>query len=71
MRQIISVSLPPSLVKSIDEAIEAGEYTGKSDFFRSLARQWQEQWTLKQLKSSSDDIHKGKGITLSQLEKMV
>jgi len=68
MRQIINISLPPQLAKVVEDTVKSGQYASKSEFFRSLIRDWSEEKLLKELKASEKEIRQGKGTILKSLK---
>jgi len=70
MREIINISLPPQMAKTIKSAVKTGDYSSTSEFFRDLLRNWQENKLLKELNTSRTEIAAGKGKTLKSLKKL-
>lgn len=70
MRQIINISLPPTLANLVNTAVNSGKYSSKSEFFRSLLRNWEEEQALKNIKLSEKQIRQGKGILLRSLKEL-
>ena len=68
MRQVINISLPASMVKTVKKAIKNGPYTSTSEFFRDLLRDWQEGKILGELNESRMEIASGKGKVLKSLK---
>jgi Arc/MetJ-type ribon-helix-helix transcriptional regulator len=68
MREIINISLPPAMAKTIKKAVKAEGYASTSEFFRVLLRHWQEEKLLSKLNESKMEIAKGKGKTLKSLK---
>jgi Arc/MetJ-type ribon-helix-helix transcriptional regulator len=64
MRAIVNVSLPVQMNKMINEVIAMGNYSSKSEFFRSLIRNWMEGRFVRELGKSRDELKKGKGKIL-------
>lgn len=64
MRAIVNVSLPVQMNRMIDEVIAMGNYSSKSEFFRSLIRNWMEGRFARELEKSRDELKKGKGKML-------
>lgn len=67
MRAIINISLPQAMVKDVEEHVKTGKYASKSEFFRRLIRDWQEDQLLRELKASEVEIRAGKGVYLKSL----
>lgn len=68
MREIINISLPSPMVKTIKKAVKEGDYISTSEFFRDLLRNWQENQLLDELNKSREEIKTGKGKTLKSLK---
>ncbi|HLD31160.1 MAG TPA: ribbon-helix-helix domain-containing protein [Patescibacteria group bacterium] len=68
MREIINISLPPSMAKTVKTAVKKGSYSSISEFFRDLLRDWQEGKILNELNKSRSDISAGKGKILKSLK---
>jgi Arc/MetJ-type ribon-helix-helix transcriptional regulator len=70
MREVINISLPAPLVKTVKSAVKKGNYASTSEFFRHLLRDWQEEKILSELKESKMEIAAGKGKTLKSLKNL-
>lgn len=70
MREVINVSLPSPLVKTVKKAVKEGDYMSVSEFFRDLLRDWQEGKLLNELNESREEIRSGKGKTLKSLKNL-
>jgi len=68
MRAIINISLPQAMVKEVEEHVKTGKYASKSEFFRDLIRDWQEDQLLKELKESEAEFRAGKFKVLKSLK---
>ena len=68
MRAIVNISLPPQLNSLVEKEIASGQYATKSEFFRSLLRDWQEEKLAKELEESRNEIKKGRGKLLKSLK---
>lgn len=68
MREIINISLPATMVKTVKNAVKAGDYISTSEFFRDLLRNWQSDKLLSELNKSRDEIRAGKGKVLKSLK---
>lgn len=68
MREVINISLPAPMVKTVKIAVKAGDYSSTSEFFRHLLREWQEEQLLKELNKSRAEIAAGKGRVLKSLK---
>ncbi|MFA6099387.1 MAG: ribbon-helix-helix domain-containing protein [Patescibacteria group bacterium] len=70
MREVINISVPAPLAKTIKNAVKNGSYASTSEFFRHLLRDWQEGMLLNGLNESRDEILAGKGKVLKSLKKL-
>lgn len=68
MREIINLSLPKAMTKSVDDIVKEGKYASRSEFFRELLRMWMEGKILKELAESQKEIASGKGKILKSLK---
>lgn len=68
MRQVINISLPMPMVKTVKVAVKTGAYSSTSEFFRHLLREWQEEQLLKELNKSRAEIAAGKGRVLKSFK---
>lgn len=68
MRTIINLSLPQELAFVVDSAVDSGNYASKSEFFRTLLRNWMEDRLLSGLKTSQKELKSGKGKLLKSLK---
>lgn len=68
MREVINISLPVPMAKTIKKAVRAGSYASTSEFFRDLLRDWQEGKLLNELNESKIEISAGKGKILKSLK---
>ncbi|MEK7625431.1 MAG: ribbon-helix-helix domain-containing protein [Patescibacteria group bacterium] len=68
MREIVNISLPTTMVKTVKKAIKDGDYISTSEFFRDLLRNWQANELLKDLKKSREELLSGKGKILKSLK---
>ncbi|MFH1769526.1 MAG: ribbon-helix-helix domain-containing protein [Parcubacteria group bacterium] len=64
MRNIINISLPPSLAQTVHKEVRQGKYASTSEFFRYLLRRHQ---LAQELKQERKIFEKGKGKTLKSL----
>ncbi len=70
MREIINISLPSPMVKTIKKAVKDGDYISTSEFFRDLLRNWQSGRLLGELNESREEIKAGKGKILKSLKEL-
>ncbi|MFC1757102.1 type II toxin-antitoxin system ParD family antitoxin [Patescibacteria group bacterium] len=68
MRSIINISLPKKMVKIVEEEVKSGSFASKSEFFRSLIRNREEEKLLKELEESRRDFAQGKFKVLRSLK---
>lgn len=71
MRDVINISLPPNLTRVLKKAVKEGGYASKSEFFRHLIRQWEENTKLYEaVLESESEFKAGKGIKLTSLKSL-
>ena len=68
MREVINISLPSNMAKTVKKAVKVGDYSSTSEFFRYLVRSWQEEKLLTDLNESRLEIAGGRGKTLKSLK---
>lgn len=68
MRNIVNISLPDTMVRVVEREVKRGKFATKSEFFRSLLREREENRILAELKESQREINIGKGKTLRSLK---
>jgi len=68
MREIINISLPAPMAKTVKKAVKTGDYSSTSEFFRHLLREWQLGNLLLELNESKSEIASGKGKILKSLK---
>ena len=68
MREVINISLPPTMAKAVKCAVKTGSFSSTSEFFRHLLREWQEGKLLSELNRSREEIASGKGKVLKSLK---
>jgi len=68
MREIINISLPKELNRSVEELVKKGKYATKSEFFRELLRLWIEGKILRELAESRKELISSKGKLLKSLK---
>lgn len=64
----MNISLPEPMAVLIETAVASGKYSTKSEFFRSLVRDWSEKRLTIELRESHDEMKKGKGKLLKSLK---
>jgi len=67
MREVINISLPSPMAKTVRAIVKTGSYSSISEFFRALLRDWQENKLLSELNKSRLEIEAGKGKKLNSL----
>ena len=68
MREVINISLPKELNRSVEELVKKGKYATKSEFFRELLRLWIEGKILRELAESRQELASGRGRLLRSLK---
>jgi len=68
MREVINISLPKELNKTVEEIIKKEKYATKSEFFRDLLRMRIEGEILRKLVESRKELAAGKGKLLRSLK---
>jgi Arc/MetJ-type ribon-helix-helix transcriptional regulator len=60
MRQILNISLPVEMVKSIKEEVKEGQFSSVSEFIRHLVRVYNTEKLARELKRDSKLFRQGK-----------
>lgn len=68
MRTIVNISLPNQMSSVIDEAVASGGFASKSEFIRSILRDWMENNLYRELEKSHQELASGKGKLLRSLK---
>ncbi len=68
MRQVINISLPSLMAKTVKNMVKTGNYSSTSEFFRHILREWQEDKILSELNQSRQEIISGNGKVLKSLK---
>ncbi len=68
MREVINISLPKELNKSVEDMVKKGNYATKSEFFRDILRSWIEGKVLRELIESRKELSSGRGKLLKSLK---
>ena len=68
MREVINISLPKELSKTVEDIIKKEKYATKSEFFRDLLRMRIEGEILQKLVESRKELAAGKGKLLRSLK---
>lgn len=67
MRTIMNISVPEPMAILINKEVATGKYTSKSEFFRSLFRNWAEIKLANEIQESRKEMKSGKKILLKSL----
>lgn len=67
MRSVVNISLPVQMNEAVEKIVAVGNYSSKSEFFRSLLRMWMEGRLADKLEKSRDELKTGKGKLLRSL----
>lgn len=70
MREVINISLPSKMAKTVKRAVDEGNFMSTSEFFRELLRDWQAGKLLRELQGSRREIAAGKGKVLRSLKSL-
>lgn len=68
MRTIVNISLPSQMSLVINEMVSSGKYASKSEFIRSILRDWMENNLYWELEGSREELASGKGKLLRSLK---
>ena len=67
MRAIMNISLPEPMADIVKQAVNTGKYATKSEFFRSLIRDWSDRKLAEELSKERRKMRAGKGKLLKSL----
>ena len=67
MRNIVNISLPPDLARTLQGEVRRGKYASTSEFFRHLLRTHQ---FAQELKKDRKSFNTGKGKVLQSLRSL-
>lgn len=67
MRTIVNISLPAQMNVLVEQEIVTGNFASKSEFFRSLLRNYLETKLARELEESRNELQSGKGKELKTL----
>ena len=70
MREVINISLPKELNKTVEEIIKKEKYATKSEFFRDLLRMRIEGRIVRELSESRKELSAGRGKLLKSLKNL-
>lgn len=68
MREVINLSLPKAMAKSVDRIVKEENYATRSEFFRDLLRMWLEGRIMSELAESRRELSASKGQALKTLK---
>lgn len=68
MRNIINISLPDTMARTIKKEVKLGEFASTSEFFRHLIRLWNTHKLAQELNSDKKEFEAGKGKILKSLK---
>jgi len=70
MREVINISLPKELSKTVEDIIKNEKYATKSEFFRDLLRMRIEGRIVRELSESRKELSAGRGKLLKSLKNL-
>jgi len=70
MREVINISLPKELSKTVEDIIKKEKYATKSEFFRDLLRMRIEGKIVRELSESRKELSVGRGKLLKSLKNL-
>jgi len=68
MRTIVNISLPSEMSLVINQMVASGKFASKSEFIRSLLRDWMENNLYGELEKSRRELISGEGKLLKSLK---
>ncbi|MBI2637268.1 MAG: ribbon-helix-helix protein, CopG family [Candidatus Sungbacteria bacterium] len=68
MRNIINISLPEKMVEAVNKGVKSGNFSTKSEFFRTLLRLWMEGGLAEELEESRKEFRSRGGKLLKTLK---
>lgn len=68
MRTIVNISLPSEMSLVINQMVASGRFASKSEFIRSILREWMESNFYMELEKSRQELSSGKGKLLKSLK---
>ncbi len=71
MRNIMSISIPPSLKKRMDNIMKESNYASTSELFRDAMRSLEEDILIKNIMESEREFSLGKGKKLHSLKDLM
>jgi len=71
MRNIITISVPPSVKKSIDSIMKENKYASVSELFRDAMRSLEDDALIRNMMESEREFALGKGKRLRSLKDLM
>lgn len=68
MREVINISLPKGLARTVEKMVREGQFATRSEFFRDLLRMRIEGKIIRELAESRKELAAGKGKLLRSLK---
>lgn len=70
MRNIINISLPPTLTKRVEDAVRGENFASKSEFFRYLLREWMAGRLAEEFEEGRREYRAGKAKKLQSMKNL-
>ena len=71
MRNIMTISMPPSMKKSVEYMMKENNYASVSELFRDSIRSLEEDQLIKNIGESEREFAQGKGKKLRSLKDLI
>ncbi len=71
MRNIMTISIPPSVKKSVENIMKENKYASVSELFRDSIRSLEEDQLIKSITESEREFTAGKGKRLRSLKDLM
>ena len=71
MRNIITISVPSAIKKSVENIMKENKYASVSELFRDALRSLEDAVLIKHMRESELEFAKGKGKKLRSLEDLM
>ena len=71
MRNIITISVPPSVKRSVDGIMKENKYASVSELFRDALRSLEDDFLIKDIAESEMEFAKGSGKKLRSLKDLM
>jgi len=68
MRSTINISLPEKLKEELDEEVEKGNFSSRSELVRAAVRYWKENEIVKRIYESKEQVEQGRAKKLDSVE---